>query len=306
MSRLASRSRLGGGIRTRTWIARGTTLGPCGRQCVASLGLPIADAVPAETQREQVEAFTYARVIPTLTCMLHAFIDEAGQRSATTAGSDHFVMSAVLVRDTRLAEVKALQADLRRQLRRQPDQQLHWNQLRRPADRVTAAAGLGGMPVKIVSVVVFKRHLKQLPHENLAYMFTFRMLLERLSWIAGQENDQVTYTLAHVRRFPLWKLRQYESNLRSDPGSINWFAIRGLGKVDQPRRIEQLQLADIAASATFRAFEPDDRGKMHPEYVQSFAHRLYKRPPGLITSYGLKFHPSTDATRAAHPWVAAL
>jgi hypothetical protein len=242
----------------------------------------------------------------TLIVVLHAFIDEAGQRSATQASSDHFVMSAVVIRDTRLAEVAALHADLRTALRRQPGQELHWVQLRRPGDRDTAAGGLGGMPIKVVSVVVFKRHLSQLPHEDLAYMFTFRMILERLSWIARKEKDQVVYTLAHVRRFPLWKLRQYESNLRNDPGSIDWFSIGGLGSVDQPSRVEQLQLADIAASATFRAFEPDATGALHPQYVQAFSHRLYRRPPGPITSYGLKFHPSTDATRAAHPWVAAL
>ena len=239
--------------------------------------------------------------------MLYAYIDESGQRAMTPLSSAHFVLSAVVIRDSNIARVAELQAELRAALRRAPSHSLHWTQLRRVEDRMTAAMALGRMPVTVASVVVFKRHLdERLPHEDLAYMFTFKLLLERLSWLAKREQERLDYTLAHVVRFPMFKLRQYEGKLRDDPGSINWFHIAGAGKLDQPARIEQLQLADIAASATFRAFEPDATGTCDAAYLRAFRNRLYRAEGRPITSYGLKFHPSTKVTRAAHPWVAAL
>jgi hypothetical protein len=61
-----------------------------------------------------------------------------------------------------------------------------------------------------------------LPHEDLAYLFTFRLLLERLSWIAEGHLTTLAYTLAHVRRFRLAKLRQYEAKLRAIEATIKW------------------------------------------------------------------------------------
>ena len=92
------------------------------------------------------------------------------------------------------------------------------------------------------------------------------------------------------------------------PGcTIYWPALdpKG-GKLDQPQRLEHLQLADVAASATFAGFDPDGFGNTEPRYLQELAPRLYRRPPGALTTYGLKMHPWSATTRAAYPWVAAL
>jgi hypothetical protein len=143
--------------------------------------------------------------------------------------------------------------------------------------------------------------------EDMAYMYTFRFLLERLSWFARDRDSSVAFTLAHIVRFKLSKLRQYEAALRADPSTqIAWQCIAGPGSLDQPLRVEHLQLADIAASATFKAFEPDDFGNSEPRYLTALSPRLYRRPPGKLTSYGLKMHPWTEAAKSAHPWVADL
>jgi hypothetical protein len=238
-----------------------------------------------------------------------AFVDEAGQRARTTSSSDHFVLSAVLIKDADLAVVARQQAALRVSLNRRPGDPIHWRNVKSHSQRLHAARSLAAMPVTISSVVVCKRHLAgALPDEDHAYLYTLRFLLERLSWWGRDRGTMVSYTIAHVVRFKLSKLRQYENRLRGLPGCEirwQWLDPHG-GRLDQPSRVEQLQLADIAASATFRAFESHQYGNTEPRYLQDMAGALYRRRPGPLTSYGLKMHPWNDATRAAYPWVAAL
>jgi hypothetical protein len=77
--------------------------------------------------------------------------------------------------------------------------------------------------------------------------------------VARDSRRQLHYTGAHVVRFKIRKLREYEAILRQKPDCpITWAPMnpRG-GRLDQPSRVEGLQLADTVASATFAAFEPD-------------------------------------------------
>jgi hypothetical protein len=239
---------------------------------------------------------------------LHAFIDEAGQRSASKRSSSHFVMAAVVIPDDRLDEVRAALADLRSGLGRRPQDCLHWQNLRAHSLRVHAAQSLGRMPVTLSAVVVCKRHLTTgVPDEHHAYLFTLRMLLERLSWLAEDEDSVLDYTLAHIVRFKMAQLRQYEARLRARQTTLKWAHLDASGgSIDQPKRVEQLQLADIAASAIFQAFEPDQFGNTERRYLMELAGCLYRREGRPLTSYGLKIHPWSETAKAAYPWVAAL
>jgi hypothetical protein len=238
---------------------------------------------------------------------LHAYIDEAGHRSTTARSSAHFVMAAVVIDESRLADVADRQAQLRKDLNRQPHHALHWQNIKGHFQRVHAAWTLGSLPVTVSAVVVCKRFLEPtLPDEHHAYLYTFRMLLERLSWLAQDEGAVLEYTLAHIVRFKLSRLRAYEAKLRSLETALKWaYLDPDGGRIEQPNRVEQLQLADIAASATYRAFEPEDRyGYTERRYLEEFAQRLYCRPGKALSSYGLKIHPRE--AKAAYPWVTAL
>ncbi|MGI5201653.1 DUF3800 domain-containing protein [Spirillospora sp. CA-108201] len=240
-----------------------------------------------------------------------AFIDEAGQRSRTPKSSDHFVMSAAIIDDEHLDDAADCLAKLRVDLGRRPGDHLTWKNLHGHSLRLHASKVLGQQPwLTVSSVVVCKRHITHGIEEiddDLAYLYTVRYLLERLSWHARDRSRQSSYTLAHVIRFKKEKLREYERLLRGDAAcKIAWSALdpRG-GQIDQPQRLELLQLADLAASATFAAFEPDRYGNTERRYLENFAGRLYRRNEKL-TSYGLKMHPWCPSTKAAYPWVAAL
>jgi hypothetical protein len=92
--------------------------------------------------------------------VLHAYIDEAGQRARTARSSDHFVMSAVVMRDAAVPAAAALLAQLRLDLGRRPADVLHWRNLRQHSQKLHVAMSIGAAEfLGISTVVVCKRHL---------------------------------------------------------------------------------------------------------------------------------------------------
>ncbi|MFC8432225.1 DUF3800 domain-containing protein [Streptomyces sp. NPDC057253] len=241
---------------------------------------------------------------------LHAFIDEAGVRSRSKASSDHFVMTAVILDDQDLPAAAQFLAQLRLDLGRGPSDELHWVNLKQHDQRVHAAKSLGGQSWATISnVVACKRHLSTKITDGQFYLYTFRYLLERLSWYARDAQATLHYTLAHITRpqMTIGDLRQYEAALRAMQTSIVWTALDPAGgKINQPAKVEMLQCADLAASATYRAFELDRFGNTEDRYLRELSPRIYRRGGGAITSYGMKVHPWDSNTKAAYPWVAAL
>ncbi len=225
-------------------------------------------------------------------------------------------MSAVVVPTHRFTAATQFLAGLRRSLGRKEGDELHWKNYNQHDRRLLACREVARRAdlLRICSVVVCKDHLGPPPAgwgQDVAYLYTLRFLLERLSWLSrdSPRNGGLAYTLAHVRRFPMWKLREYEKRLRFTPTQISWeqFDPSG-GKIDQPSRAEFLQLADLSASATAAAFNPrQGDGTTNRQYITELAPVLYRPyPTSPITSYGLKMHPWNPTTRAAYPWAAAL
>lgn len=242
--------------------------------------------------------------------MLYAYIDESGQRGHPERASRHFVLSAITYRSASVTKATDLLADLRAKTGRQPGHVLSFKNLSDP-HRATVSTMIGNADwMKIIAVVVCKDHLPDtLPNDEYRYLYTFRMLLERISWLAADYSEIADYTLAHIRRLRLANLREYENKLR-DPfraTTISWPNLNPKGgSINQPAVLEQLQLADLVASAIGIAFNPPPNGSdAQPAYLQAMGERLWRKNKKL-TSYGLKMHPWDDTTRAAYPWIAAL
>jgi Protein of unknown function (DUF3800) len=242
--------------------------------------------------------------------VLHAFIDESGGRAVTAKSTDYFVLTAVVIDQRDFSIASQTLAQIRDDLGRMPADPLSWKNIKSHSQRLRAAQLLGSSPFSISTVVVCKRHLATaLPSEDHAYLYTLRFLLERLSWLARDRMTTIRYTLAMITRFRLATLREYEARLRHAPTcQITWEALPFPGRIDQPTRQEFLQLADLAASATAKAFEPDRFGNTERRYLEMLVPRLYRRGVGstALTSYGLKMHPWHEACRQAHPWVGDL
>ena len=239
---------------------------------------------------------------------LLAFIDEAGQRSNTPKSSAHFTIGAVAFKEVWDPQARALLQALRAGVGRRPDHELHFVKmghherlyLAREIARQTAglaAPGKAGQHMLAVTVTVCKRRLAPKGGdytEHHTYLWALRLLLERLSWLARDNNLDLHYTLAHVTRFPKARLREYEARLKGSADcKVAWTHVPRGGAFSTPKHDERLQLADIVTSATWQAFE-EKRGFVEPRYVQEFQSLLWRRGNGNLLSYGLKIVPAPD------------
>lgn len=234
---------------------------------------------------------------------LLAFIDEAGQRSASAKSSAHFVMSAVAWEDGLDSVARQTLESIRLNVGRRPTDEIHFVKLnhhaRLAAARQIGNAGKGGV-LTVISICVCKRELQPLAGftEDHAYLWTYRLLLERLSWLARARHLKLDMTMAHVRRFKKATLRSYEHVLRDViQTEIKWDYVPAGASLSTPKVEERLQLADVAASTTFQAFE-EQNGFTETRYLEQMAPGLWRRNGNLL-SYGLKVHPRPRAPQYA-------
>lgn len=245
------------------------------------------------------------------------YIDEAGDRGISAKSSAHFVTSAIAVRDSDESQARAELGELRRSLGRQPDQALHFQRFSH-SQRLKAAQDLTASCVhSIFNVVLCKRGFSEPPPGDVRhiakpdpmYLWAVRLLLERVSWhIREQGTDRAIVTFGHVRRFKVQKLHGYRAALQRDGTGVHWPAFRGHPfKMGSPEKVELLQFADTAASALFRAVEPDEYGNCERRYLEELRPKLYRRESGSVTSYGLKVFPSDEcADGGSLAWLREL
>ena len=165
--------------------------------------------------------------------------------------------------------------------------------------------------IKTITIVVCKRELERngmTPQER--YQWTLRLLLERVSWLAKKHNEVAHVVLSHIRGLEIDKLREYEEILRRIPTEIKWDWLdpSGCEVVGYTDR-DELQLADVVASATACAFEKDEYGNVEERYLRELRAPVWNglhvnvAGEGNIRTYGLKFHPARALDLARYRWV---
>lgn len=203
----------------------------------------------------------------------------------------------------------ALLEQMRQDTGRKPGHHLHFNKVRSHSQRLRLAQTLGAQGwLRGVCVVACKRHLpRNALNDDQVYLYQLRMLLERLSWFGRTHKEKVAYTIGHIRNFRVEKLKEYESRLRESATQIDWAWLdEGGGHVNQPQRVQELQLADVFASSVGCAFNPDEFGNVETRYLEELSGCLYRPDGKALTSYGLKMHPWNEATQQAYPWIKEL
>lgn len=248
--------------------------------------------------------------------MLRAFIDESGKTPHGERSEDHFVLSAVVFDERNLEKADAMLDHLRRNTgSTHPRSEIHFNKIVGHGARRYMTHVLGTRDwLTIISVVVSKRLLgdgdsKLIEDVPAQYNYTFRYLLERLSWLAQSKSTRLEYTAAHLRGFPPERLSEYESALRAlgDKTEIKWGRLANpAGQMVHPDSDPRLQLADIAASATAKAFEPDEWGLIERRYLRNLAPALYRSNVGNAARYGVKIHPTSAEGRPEYAWIWTL
>ncbi len=246
------------------------------------------------------------------------YVDETGDRGMTPSASPFFIVSAVMVRDDHDADLRALRDRICTDMGKPTGTVLHWAEnLKDHSQRKHVALRLGAADfMKVAYVIVHKAQLQSqhtaLRDPALMYNYAIRRLLERVTWCIDDRDGEAILTFAHIKRFPYAKLTDYVRTLRQmgSGTEIRWNAIRGSHRIDQPSRVHLLQVADIAAGCLGAAVVPDRFGNLEPAYLASLVPRIYARPPGAITSYGMNvvgWGPDAAATFTGHvPWWSTL
>jgi NADPH:quinone reductase-like Zn-dependent oxidoreductase len=133
-------------------------------------------------------------------------------------------------------------ASIRHHLDKPPGTVLHFaSNIKEHGARVYVCREIGGLAELTVSnVVMCKRLLEGAPvltsDPQSVYLYTLRLTLERVSWIARDRNNAVVITFAHVKNFPYDRLREYLDIMRAIPTSIHWPAIQDV-RINQPKKL---------------------------------------------------------------------
>lgn len=244
--------------------------------------------------------------------LYRVYIDEAGDRGISRLSSRHFVVSAVIVPDKNDAHARSALAELRCSLERHPEHVLHFVKFEH-SQRLKAAQDIAAFPISATVNVIIHKDLigRPMPADDLAhifrpdpmYLWSLRLLLERISWcVAELGGTGAIVTFARLKNFRDQKLHDYRCTLEtSGEADIQWAVFDGHPfRIATPRDVEMLQVADITASALFRAIEPDRYGNTEPRYFRQMTSKLFRREGESVTSYGLKTFPP-DVSEPGRP-----
>jgi Protein of unknown function (DUF3800) len=219
------------------------------------------------------------------------YVDETGDRGWGGRSSPIFVMSAAMVKDSNVDEMKGLRDDLCDKLGKPRSTELHWAEnIKAHSARKFVSGTLAASPMVVTNVAVIKSSIMGSgtglsdPHQQ--YNYAVRRLLERISWHVDEAGGEAIVTFAHVRRFPYKRLRVYLDLLQEIGSQIRWEAIRKTG-YDQPHRIKLLQVADLTAGCCHSAFRRDAIGDYEPSYLMALAPRIYVRGSAPVSSDGM-------------------
>lgn len=244
-----------------------------------------------------------------MTATYHAYIDESGQRGLSPKSSEHFVLSAVILNEVDVAGFERIYKDLMIGTRRQEGQELTFKKLNTDYRKFVSKALGESENAIVISVVICKRQLTEaFRNENRLYLYALKLLLERLSWFGERNGGPVKYTISHIIRFKKEHLREYEGILRNMDTRIKWAHLdpKG-GKFNVPKKVRQLQLADLVASSIGLAFnKPSEIKSTDSTYLENIYPRIWALGPEKILSYGLKFFPTPQNVKTAYPEVAVL
>lgn len=233
------------------------------------------------------------------------YVDEAGDRGISPNSSKHFVVSGIVVPDAQDTQARLELAALRQALGRKPGQTLHFQNFTH-SQRLKAAQDVAKFAIGAISNVIISKaalgqgqpagagNLAYVTNPDPMYLWGVRLLLERISWyIRDHGAGSAIVTFGQIVRFPAAKLHNYRQALEYSDTEIWWPAYNGHPfRIEAPNKIELLQVADTAASALFRAVEPDQYGNTEDRYLKELAPKLYRRSSGNVVSYGLKVFPT--------------
>lgn len=238
------------------------------------------------------------------------FIDESGDEGLAR-GSRWFVLGGVVCRTGDIGQVDALVNAIKSDVGNNGTQVLHFRNLHH-TNRKQAATRLGSLSCVGVICVVSDTNNVPPPApqwspnrpRNWLYHYLTRYLLERaVRLVRGSGGTDLDVVMSNRSSLKYADLQAYLARLGPDLAPV--VSLRPV----QPAQSLGLQLADVAASSAFFAFEPDRFGSREEAYLRAIAGCLY-RGNGVLVGNGVKFMGTAAAQSrivdSEFPWLRSL
>lgn len=213
------------------------------------------------------------------------YVDEAGDLGLSLASSRHFVFSAVIVAGADENRLRGELARTRASLGRHSQHALHFvkfsHSQRLKAVQDIAASSVTGVVNAVLSKEDFAEAFSASETTDASgarsvYLAAMGLLLERVSWFLSPNSEEAVVTFGQLKGLTAAKLRGYRAALEDrEAFDISWPVFSGHAfRLRDTREAELLQLADITASAIFRAIEPDRFGNVETRYIDELRPKL--------------------------------
>ena len=236
-------------------------------------------------EAEKIEANNY-----------NVYIDEAGDEgfkfecNSGRGSSKFFVLSAIIVKQELDRQLASVVNELKRTLKYQQKDilaPLHFCKMSHEKRKVCVNKLEQFKEFTTISVVFQKESLKEpLKVKSVLYNYACKILLEKVTIFLKSKKAKASFIFEHRRNTHYDELETYMHKV-IDCGQYV-LNIRPLTKSQS----KCLQLADIIASSTYQAFEPNQYdGDVEPAYYIKLSDNIFVYN-GKCLGYGLKLFPS--------------
>ena len=231
------------------------------------------------------------------------YIDEAGDLGYQR-GTKWFILSAVIVDKDDERSIRATMSQIKAKLN------IHDIHLRKITDfnkRTYIIRELEREKFTYVNIVVdtYKLNLAIAASSAIAYNYTCRMLLERVSWFLRDTNRIGDIVLSARGTSRDGELIDYIHKLLTDEDNQIAQGIFDKISAKAANTRDLLQLADVCATTTFLAYEMNGWGVRVPCHFKVLQNHIY-RYKGRMERYGLKYFsndmkPSENELKCDYP-----
>lgn len=245
--------------------------------------------------------------------VFNVYIDEAGDEGFTRkngiwVSSQWFVMGAFIVRSTNDLTVSRSINVIKETLGIKPTKPLHFTDLSHERKKFVIKTITDVGLFRCTYVAVKKEALDEntpLKKRPLLYNYCTRYLLERITWLVGDEKGKANLIFENRSNTSYDELKSYIHMVTNMPGNkIRQNVIQSFKPLAKAQS-KNLQIADAITSSLFQALEITKLGLHEPSYIEKLKPFIYKRN-GNYSSYGLKFFPDPITSAQLieqYPWL---
>ena len=266
-----------------------------------------------------------------------AYIDEAGDDGLKAVkplvmpngSSEWLVLSAVVIRAENQSKVEDWVTAIKSEFRNHQRSDIHFSGLN-PAKRATACRMMAELDARYFVIASNKKNMQgyenpfagKIPSSNWFYCWMTRLLLERVTRFVldrsmkdhGEAKKlRIEYSARGGLKYSqMHAYYEWMKLKRTNPylpwGRVQWDVMHpDLLKVYPHLERDGLQLADVVASAFFKACDKYDTGGCDPQFAKLLRPRMARHPDrsnGRISGFGVKLMPGLhkaklDADQAA-------